>query len=420
MKILFINNFFSPYGGAESTMNDQASILRKNGHQVFFFATNKGPYFEENYEYSHFFPEYTDYRSLSKSEFFKYLLKPFYNADARDKLSTYLGIIKPDIVHCHNIYYHLTPSIIESCKKMNIPIVMSLNDPRLMCPSGTLMYKNKTYCKKELCLSGNIYHCLLNKCKDNSAKASFIATAENLYNKITGYYDLIDVFLCPSQAMRNLAINSKINPDKLLVLNSFIKESFFNINPEYNDKGYFLYIGRLSKEKGVHYLIEAISKFPDIKLHIVGKGPEEKNLMELSKKLNTSNVTFLGFLSDKEVEDEYKNCIATILPCNWFETFGLTIVESFAYGKPVIASKIGAIPELIENHINGIVFQPENVEELASAINKLYTERELAIEMGKRNRKKAVNLYSIETHYENLLKIYCSLVVCDKQKIHFN
>ena len=210
--------------------------------------------------------------------------------------------------------------------------------------------------------------------------------------------------------MRNLAINSDINPDKLIVLNSFIKESFLNISPQYNDKDYFLYIGRLSKEKGIDYLIRAISKFPEIKLHIVGKGPEEKNLIELSKKLNTSNVNFLGFLSDKEVEREYQNCIATILPCNWFETFGLTIVESYAYGKPVIASKIGAISELIENYSNGIVFQPENIDELASAINKLYKERALAVEMGKRNREKAVNLYSIEMHYKNLINIYNSLV----------
>ncbi|MEI8388348.1 MAG: glycosyltransferase family 4 protein [bacterium] len=410
MKILFVNNFFSSYGGAESTMYDQASILKKNGHEVFFFATNKGPYFEEDYEYSHFFPEHVDYRSLTKSDMFKYLLKPFYNSDAKNKLGAYLDVLKPDIIHCHNIYYHLTPSVIEPCKKRNIPVVMSLNDPRLMCPSGTLMYKNRTYCQKELCLSGNIFHCLLNKCKDNNFKASFIATAENLYNKITGYYDLIDVFLCPSHAMRNLAINSDINPDKLIVLNSFIKESFLNITPQYNDKDYFLYIGRLSKEKGIDYLIRAISKFPEIKLHIAGKGPEEKNLIELSKKLNTSNVNFLGFLSDKEVEREYQNCIATILPCNWFETFGLTIVESYAYGKPVIASKIGAISELIENYSNGIVFQPENIDELASAINKLYKERELAVEMGKRNREKAVNLYSIEMHYKNLINIYNSLV----------
>jgi len=411
MKVLFINNFFASYGGAESTMYDQASILKENGHEVFFFATNKKPYFEENYEYSHFFPEYTDYRSLTKFDTLKYLLKPFCNSEAKNKLNAYLDEIKPDIVHCHNIYYHLSSSVIEPCKKRNIPVVMSLNDPRLMCPSGTLMYKNKTYCHKELCLSGNIFHCLLNKCKDNNLKASFIATAENLYNKITGYYNLIDIFLCPSHAMRNLAVNSEINPDKLFVLNSFIKESFLNITPQYRDNGYFLYIGRLSKEKGINYLIEAISKLPDIKLHIVGKGSEEKKLMELCSELNAANVSFKGFLSDKEVEQEYKNCIATILPCNWFETFGLTVVESFAYGKPVIASKIGAIPELVENNLNGIVFQPGNVEELTSAINKLYTERKLAVEMGKRNREKAVKLYSIDTHYKNLINIYNSLIL---------
>jgi len=406
MKILFINNFFSTYGGTESIMYDQASILRKNGHEVFFFATNKTPYFEEDYEYSEFFPQYTDYKALNGADVFKYLLKPFYNTDAKTRLNAYLDIIKPDIAHFHNIYYHLTPAVLEPCRKRRIPVVMTLNDPRFMCPGGTLMYKNQTYCKEQLCISGNVLPCLLNRCRNNSFKASFIATAENLYNKINGFYDLVDIFLCPSQAMRNLAINSDINPDRLLVLNNFIKESFLKIEPEYSDKGYFLYVGRLAGEKKVDHLIQAIAKLPDVNLHIVGNGEDEEKLKNLAKNLNVLNVKFLGFLRGRELEEEYKNCIATVLPCDWFETFGLTIVESYAYGKPVIASKIGAIPELIENYSNGIVFQPGNIDELTSAINKLYMDRNLAIEMGKRNREKAVNFYSIETHYKNLVNVY--------------
>ncbi|MCK5176795.1 MAG: glycosyltransferase family 4 protein [Candidatus Aenigmarchaeota archaeon] len=409
MKILFINNFFSSYGGTETIMYNQASILSQNGHEVFFFATDKGPYFEKNYKYAQFFPKYVDYKSLNKSDALKYLLKPFYNNDAKVKLKAYLDIIKPDIAHCHNICYHLTPSVIEPCKKRNIPVVMTLNDPRLMCPGGTLMYKNQTYFREQYCISGNVSHCILNRCKNNSLKASFIATAENLYNKMNGFYDLIDIFLCPSHAMRNLAINSGINPDKLVVLNNFIKESFLEVKPKYSDKGYFFYAGRLAGEKKINHLIQAMSKLPDIKLHIAGKGPEEKNLKKLTKSLNALNVNFLGFLSGKKLEEEYKNCIATILPCDWFETFGLTIVESYAYGKPVIASKIGAIPELVENYSNGIVFQPGNIDELAASINKLYVDRSFAVEMGKKNREKAVNFFSIETHYKNLINIYDSL-----------
>ena len=409
MKVLFINNFFSSYGGTEATMYDQASILKKNGHEVFFFATDRKPYLEESYEYLKFFPAHIDYRSLKGVDIFKHLLTPFYNREAKTRLKAYLSVINPDLVHCHNIYYHLTPSILEACKEKGIPVVMSLNDARLMCPSGTLMYKNTTYCKKELCISGNLTHCLLNKCRENSFKASFIATAENLYNKAGKYYDLVDIFLCPSHAMRNLCVKSGIYPDRMVVLNSFIKESFLKIKPQYSDKGYFLYVGRLAREKGLHYLIKAMAKLPGIELHIVGKGPEEENLRNLAIEENALNVKFLGFLPDEKVEQEYKNCIATILPCDWFETFGLTIVESFAYGKPVIASKIGAIPELVENCVNGIVFPPGNVDELALAVNKLHQDRHLAVKMGKINREKAVSLYSIDTHYENLISIYSSL-----------
>ncbi|HSA07326.1 MAG TPA: glycosyltransferase family 4 protein [Candidatus Gastranaerophilales bacterium] len=409
MKILFINNFFSPYGGTESIMYDQAAILKKNGHKVFFYATDKKPYLEENYKYSQFFPEYVNYKSVKGLASFKYMSKPFYNSDAKLKLNAYLNIIRPDIVHCHNICYHITPSVLESCKRKGIPVIMTLNDPRIMCPGGALMYKNRTYCAKQHCISGNVLHCLINRCRNNSFKASFIAAAENLYNKSKGFYDLVDIFLCPSHAMQTLALNSGINPDKLKVVNNFVNDSFLNVKPNYGDKGYFLYTGRLANEKKVDHLIKAVAKFPEIELHIAGNGAEKDNLKKLAKDLNALNVKFLGFLTGKKLEEEYKNCIATVLPCDWFETFGLTIIESYACGKPVIASKIGAIPELIENYTNGIVFQPGNIDELTSAINNLYLNRAMAVEMGQKNREKVVKEYNIESHYKNLISIYESV-----------
>jgi len=400
-------------------MYDQASVFRKNGHEVYFFATNKKPYFEEDYAYNRFFSEYTDYKSLDMRSSLKYLLKPFYNYEARDKLDNFLDIKRPDIIHCHNICYHLTPSIFEPCKKRKIPIVMTLNDPRLMCPGGTLLFKNSTYCHEQYCISGSSLHCLINKCRNNSLKASFIATAENLFNRIKRFYDSVDVFVCPSNAMRDLAINSGIDPDRLIVLNNFIPETISSAKPEYGNKGYFLYTGRLAAEKKVDHLIEAVSMLPEIKLHIAGTGPEEENLKKLTRELNAFNVKFWGFLSGKQLEQEYKNCIATVLPCDWFETFGLTIIESYAYGKPVIASRIGAIPELVENYKNGILFDPGNIKELASAINRLYTDKHLVAEIGKFNRNQALDLYTLEAHYQNLFSIYKSAVSFNNFKFLF-
>ncbi|OGI21872.1 MAG: hypothetical protein A2255_11115 [Candidatus Melainabacteria bacterium RIFOXYA2_FULL_32_9] len=407
MKILLANNHFSNNGGADAYTYNTGNVLRENGHQVFFFASDRGNFFEENYEYSRYFPQYITYRSLAKPDLLKNIFRPLYNFEAKEKLNLYLKEIKPDIVHCNSISYHLTPSILDSCYKNNIPVVMTLHDTRFLCPAGTMLLSTENYCQNELCITGNPIHCLANRCKYKSLPASTLATFEYFFNKYLRLFDKVSVFICPSKALLELAARSGIPREKLVHINNFIDDSYFKAEPEYSNKGYFLYAGRLVKEKGVHYLLEAMRKIPDIELHIVGSGLEENNLKQLAS--NLSNVKFLGFKSGIDLENEYKNCIASIIPSNYFEIFGLTIVESFAYGKPVIGSNIGAIPEIIENGKNGIIFESENADDLAQAIRQLNTNRTLLYEMGQNARLKAKSMYISNIHYSKLIEAYKSL-----------
>ncbi|MFH0702000.1 MAG: glycosyltransferase family 4 protein [bacterium] len=410
MKILHINNFFCKHGGAENSMYREAVLLRENGHEVFFFATDRQPFLEKDYKYAGYFPKSVPYYSLSKIKALKYIFKLFYNFEAEHKLDLFLKEIKPDIVHCHCIPYNLTPAILRACYKNNIPVVMALRSARIMCPSGTLRLKDEYYCKNELCVSGNPLHCLFNKCESKSLARSIIVTTEYLFRKIHKLYDKVSYFVCISEAILELAYRSGIKREKLVLIKNCIDDSYFKIQPEYANKGYFLFVGRLTRDKGVNYLLEAMKKLPDIELHIAGIGDEEKNLKKQAEKLNLSNVKFLGFKLGKELEQEYRNCIATILPCNWFEAFGLTIIESFAYGKPVIASDVGGIPEIIENGKNGITFEIGNIDKLANAIKKLYLNNDLAVEMGKNGNAKAKTMYNVQDHYNKLIEVYNSLV----------
>lgn len=409
MKVLLINNYFSNTGGADVYTYAVGKLLREYGHEVFFFATNKQPFFEENYEHAKYFPESVDYKLLSKFELIKQNLKPFYNFDAAKKLDLYLKLIKPDIVHCNCIFFTLSPSILNACYKNNIPVVMTLHGPQLMCPSVKMMYKTEAFCKDELCISGNPIHCIINKCVDKSLIKSIGISAEFLFRKIHRLYDRVSAFICPSNAISELAFRSGIPEKKLNVINNFTDKSNYNKLPEYSNKGYFLFVGRLSKEKGVTYLIDAMSKLPEIKLHIVGTGPDEKEIIDYARNFNTANIEFLGFKSGQELETEYKNCIATILPCNWFENFPTTIIESFIYGKPVIGSKIGGIPEMIDNGLHGLIFEPGNIDELVNAIRLLYQDRELVIKMGGNGREKAELQYNPALYYSKLINVYDSV-----------
>ena len=389
----------------------EAEMLKRNGHEVFFFATDKKPYLIEDYEYAKYFPKSIDYRTISNVKKLISIFKIFINFEAENNLEKMLFEVKPDLIHIHNVYYHITPSVLKAIYKHKIPVVMTLHDTRIFCPSGTLSIRSEGYCKDELCLTGNPLHCLINKCKNGNLPESFICTAEALFNRTQGFYKNIHAFITPSRALYDLAVKSGIKENKINHIDNFLGDSFFENEAVYDDKGYFLYIGRLAKEKGLDYLLDAMAELPDIHLKIVGTGNYEEKLKNTAKNLKLENVEFLGHKEKNELTELYQGCIATILPCTWFEVFGLTLVESFAFGKPVIASRIGGIPEIVEDGICGITINPGDVSDLKSSIRKLNDDKELVHKLGFNGKQKAEKLYNEEHHYIKLIELYKSLII---------
>lgn len=402
MKILIINQNFNMFAGTEVISTGTYDILKNNGHDVYYFAFDKKPYYIENYEYSKYFPK----NNLSTIEYLKNPFKYYWNYEAANKLHQVILAIKPDIIHIHSL---MSPSILKVCKKNNIPTVMTLHIMPPICPSTTFLYKNKKICKDFKCKNGNYWHCILNKCGNGSIERSIRKTISSyLFNK-TDAYSAISYFICPSNAMRDVVRSSNITKDKnkIITINNFLSTKELKIIPKYTNEGYFLYIGRLSPEKGVHYLLEAMRDLPrEIKLKIAGTGTEEEKLKKFANTNNLDNVEFLGFKNREEVNDLYQNCISTILPCNWFEIFGMTNIESFINGKPVIASNIGGIPEIVEDNINGLLFEPSNVEQLKECILKYWNNPDLAVEHGKNGYQKAITQYTEERYYSELMKVY--------------
>lgn len=412
LRVLMVHHLFSFHGGAETSVYNEAQILKDMGHEVFIFATDKKPYIEENYEYAKYFPQYFDHFNFSRKNKFKYIqhikdfFKLFYNFEAKRKLDEMIKDVKPDIVHFHNILYYLTPSVLKACYENNVPVVMTMRDVRLLCPSANLRLGDRKYCKNELCIGKSPIHCLIHKCKHRSFIVSAVIVAENLFGKMTKLYDKIQAFICPSRALYDLAIRSGMPENKLAVISNFVDDSFLNNKPENSEGEYFLYAGRLTLEKGVDVLIKAMSKLPDVPLVVAGAGTEEESLKRLANKLKLNNIKFTGFQQKENLQELYKNCIATILPCDWFEIFGKTIIESFSFEKPVIGSNRGALPELINDGECGIIFNPENIDELVDAIEKLYKDKNLARQMGEKGRLRVEKMFNKAVHYEELIKVY--------------
>ena len=401
MKILIENELFKMQGGTETISIHTYEMLKNNGHQAYFFATKSDTYYDENYEYVKYFPR----NVYSVKEYLKNPLAYYYNFEAAKNLELMLKDIKPDLVHLNLL---ISPSIIDVCNKLKIPQVMTVHVSAPFCPAATFLKKNQEMCNDFQCKNGNYLYCVLNKCKGNLESSIRKAILSEVYIKRNSYQK-INKFICPSNALKEIIskTNIGINPNNVRVINNFLSNEELNIKPNFQNKGYFLYIGRLVKEKGVHYLLQAMNKLSkEIELHIIGAGTEEAFLRKYAEANNLNNVKFLGFKNREEIKEEYQNCIATVLPCNWFENFPTTNMESFIHGKPVIASNIGGIPEQVEHNVTGLLFEPANVEQLKNCILNYWNNLDIVIEHGKNAYKKATSLYTEERYYNELMQVY--------------
>ena len=409
LKVIIVHFRFSPYGGGEVVAYNTYKILKKNGVDAYFFSTDQKPYYEENYEYSKYFYNIPE-KKKGLLNYLKRIPNAYYNKDAAKQFEKMLDDIKPDVVHLHTQGI-LTYSILKPCFDRNIPVVKTEHSANPVCPPDSLLYRNETYCKKHLCAKGNYLYCIKNKCQKNDLYASLTCSISNFVNDKTGYNNKISKFISPSLALKKLIIEKGIKANKIEVIDNFFDEKFAKLTPDYTNDGYFLFSGRLYNFKGIRILMDAIKTLPrDINFHIAGTGPLENEIKEFCKKNKLSNVKFIGFLPQEELLEEYKKCIALIVPSIWFEIFGLITIEAFACGKPVIASNIGALGDLVEHDKTGYLFEPENSDELAYFIKHLWQNQEQAIIMGKAAREKAIKNYTEEIYYKRITMLYDSII----------
>lgn len=402
MRILILNQLFKVDGGTEVIAINTYKLLKEAGHEVFFFASDEGKesWYEKDYKYAKYFPR----RIISSKEYIKHPISYYWHFKAAKLFSKMIDEVKPDLIHIHSL---LSPSLLKVCKEKKIPTVMTLHMMPSVCPSTKFLYQNKTICDDFKCKNGNYLNCLFNKCRDNSLEASLRKTILSYVFSLTDAYSAVDCFICPSDALRKYVSMTNICKDKnkLVTINTYTKLT--EEEPNYNNKGYFLYFGRLSREKGMPYLFDAIKNLPkDICFHIAGKGPMYEELKTLTEEQHLDNVKLLGFVNDEQKKEEYKNCIATILPCNWFENCPATPIEGFAYAKPSIASNIGGIPEIVEHNKTGLLFEPGNIEQLKDCILKYWQNPDLVKEHGKNSYIKAHTKYTEKKYLEETLNVY--------------
>jgi len=407
MKILFCNKYNYPFSGTEVYLFELMDLLRSQGHEVALFSMQDSR--GERTPYDQYFVPHVDFKETQAGTFARARLAAhaIYSSDARHRLRQMMSAFRPDIAHVRNIYHHLSPSILWELKAQQIPVLYHLNDFKVLCPTYNLV-ANGAACERPC--TGRFWKVLTERCYSGSTAASLVLTTEAYVHHWAGTYrKCVDHFLVPSQFAKELLVENGFDAGRITVLPHFqvLPQSVPPIAPD----APILYFGRLSREKGVADLIRAMKPLPKIRLQIAGAGPQRAELEQLANSLRLQNVEFVGHLGRDELERVVASARFTVLPSRAYETLGKSILESYAWARPVIASDLGSRRELVREHESGLLFQAGNVEQLTGAISYLAERPELAAEMGLAGRRLVESYHSPQVHYQELIGLYERLIV---------
>ncbi len=290
-----------------------------------------------------------------------------YSRDARRALEALLRDFMPDVAHIHNIYHHLSPSLLVTLRRHNIPVVQTLHDYKRMCPNHA-MFTQGSVCER--CKGGKYWNAVRYKCIFDSRRASAVVATEMTIQRLSGWYDnYIDFFITPSRFMKIKLKEWGRTSANVMVIPLFVS----SIPPTVPPHGkHVLYVGRLSPEKGVDMIVDAAGKMPHITFDIVGEGPQRGVLERSAKKFR--NVVFHGFRTSREINDIASDAACVVLPARWYENYPLSLLEMGAKGKALIGSHIGGIPEIIEDGVTGALIEPNNISDLVKKIAWVLTD----------------------------------------------
>lgn len=404
-RILLANNYHYRRGGAEVVYLQQDELLQSIGYQTAHLSMHhpdNGPsdwsdYFVDEIEWGR------DYSALEKLGHARTII---HSKQAYDNATRLIADSNAALLHGHNIYHHLSPSILKAATDAGIPSVITLHDYKVLCPAYSMLSDGKIC---EACKGGKVHNVVLKKCMKGSIALSGLIALESATHRLTGAYKKhVNRFISPSQFLIDKFVQWGWEPERFAHIPNCVDLEHFTVSGQVGKR--LTYVGRLSAEKGLRTLIEA-ARISGVGLDVVGTGPLEQELKQVVDQAG-ADVVFHGFQTGENLLALINSARALVLPSEWYENAPISIIEAYGSGKPVIVSRIGGMPEMVRQDETGMIVEPFKPESLAQAMAAIAEMPDTNIaQMGLAGRDYALENYSPAKQAARLQELYESLGV---------
>jgi len=385
VKVLLVHNAYQQPGGEDVVFEQEGQMLRNAGHQVVYYRRSN--------------MEVQAYDGLHKIALAKGAI---WASDTRRDFLKLLRDEKPDVVHVHNTFMMISPSIYSACREANVPVVQTLHNYRLLCPAATFFRKGKVC---EECMGGSLWPSIKYGCYHDERSTTAVVALMLTAHRLRGTYDRdVTAFIALTEFSRSKFIEGGLPGEKI-----FVKPNFVNPDPcaRTGAGDYALFVGRLSPEKRVSTVLAAWKRLPEsIPIKVVGGGPDKLALEAQAAKDGLTNVQFVGQMPRAQTLAAINNARFLVFSSEWYENFPVTIAEAFACRTPVIASRMGAMQEIVSDHGTGLFFAPGDPEDLAQKVEWAWNHPDEMQAMGIAARQEYEAKYTAEKNYPMLMEIY--------------
>lgn len=395
MKVLLANKFFFAKGGAETVFLQERDFLKREGIEVVDFAMRDSRNLPS--DTAEYFVAPRDYHDGGAGAIAKAgaALSLIHSAEAVRRFGDLIAATRPDLVHCHNVYHQLTPSILRVAKRMGVPTVLTLHDYKVICPVYTRL-RDAKICTE--CDTGDFFNVVRHRCSEGSLGRSVLLYAEAAVQRLLGSYEGVDRVVVPSRFMGEAVSRWRFPAERVSLVYNGVDPALYAESGE--TRGYFLYLGRLSAEKGLPTL-GAAQAGTGLDVVVAGTGP-----IEAAVRRDFPGLRLVGHQSGTALRDLISGAEAVVVPSEWHENCPMSVLEAMAAGKPVIGSRVGGIPELVDDGETGLLYPMGDADALRGCMQTLHDHADVRQRMGRAGRARIAGKFSLDRHNQALLDVY--------------